>query len=138
MPVRNGSFLLSPKVMTGLAHQPQKLLSWGMPSFCSKQANPWQLDLNNTCSASFKRLGKLLVIHFNPTLNLPSSSVLVIQATAAEWSSSSYCAWLPLVLTKKPEAAVHSEKGWVYKCTLTGQNLFLSEYLIRRCKYFFK
>lgn len=24
------------------------------------------------------------------------------------------------------------------KCTVTGQNLFLNEYLIRRCKYFFK
>lgn len=138
MPVRNGSFLLWPGVKAGHAHQPQEGLSWGVPSFCSKQANPWQLDLNNTCSASFKRLGKPLVIHFYPTLNLPSSSVLVIQAAAAEGSGSSWCAWLPLVVTKKPEAAAHSEKGWVYKCTLTGQNLFLSEYLIRRCKYFFK
>lgn len=39
---------------------------------------------------------------------------------------------------QKPRSHSTFRERMTSKCTVTGQNLFLNEYLIRRCKYLFK
>lgn len=75
-----------------------------------------------------------LVLNLNKQLRTGESGN-VSRSWLVDWLQVTCFVFL---VDQKPRSNSTFRERMTSKCTVTGQNLFLNEYLIRRCKYLFK
>lgn len=143
MSITNVSFPLLPKVFKGRTHQPQRSIFAGnIFLLMLKVGKPMTAGLEHHMFCKLKKLRKPSVIPIYPVLNLPEqlSPVDTVNSSTNWWLEDQLQATCCVVfcVDQKNRSCSTFRERMTSECTVTGQNLFLNEYLIRRCKYLFK